>query len=151
MSSDCTDIQVDDQLSRCTVIVVDDEQNILQSLQRVFRKEPFQFAYAKSGAEGLELIARTEHVAVIVSDQRMPLMKGSEFLARSRDIAPDAVRILLSGYSEIDTTMSAMNEGGVSRFIAKPWDEGLLLQAVREGVHMYQDVLQARAALPPGI
>ena len=151
MTNDCTDIETDEQLSRCTVIVVDDEQNILQSLQRVFRKEPFQVIYAKSGADGLELIARTEHVAVIVSDQRMPLMKGSEFLARSRDIVPNAVRILLSGYSEIDTTMTAMNEGGVSRFIAKPWDEDLLLQAVREGVSMYRDTLQASEAPSPGI
>ena len=78
--------------------MVDDEPNILQTLKRRLRREPFQIVSAGSGAEGLKLIAGTPDVAVIISEQRMPEMNGSEFLARSRELAPDTIRILLTGY-----------------------------------------------------
>ena len=130
-------VESDSALQQYTVIVVDDEQNVLKSLQRLFRREEYRFICAGSGAEGLKLMTETAHVAVIISDQRMPEMNGSEFLARSREYAPDAVRMLLTGYSDMETTVAAMNEGGATRYISKPWEDSVLLQTVREGVRQY--------------
>ena len=124
-------------LSRYTVIMVDDEPNILQTLKRCFSREKFRVICANSGAEGLKLVADTANVAVIVSDQRMPGMNGSEFLTRSREFAPDAIRMLLTGYSDIETTVAAMNEGGATHYIGKPWEETMLLQTVGGCVMQY--------------
>jgi diguanylate cyclase (GGDEF)-like protein len=137
MSNPDVVVESDSALQQYTVIVVDDEQNVLKSLQRLFRREEYRFICAGSGAEGLKLITETAHVAVIISDQRMPEMNGSEFLARSREYAPDAVRMLLTGYSDMETTVAAMNEGGATRYISKPWEDSVLLQTVREGVRQY--------------
>ena len=133
-------------LSQYTVVLVDDEKSILQSLKRCFSREPFQIVCAGSGAEGLKLIAQTPHVAVIISDQRMPEMNGSELLTRSREFAPDAIRILLTGYSDMDTTVTAMNEGGATHYIAKqkPWDDAELLQTVKKSVLDYHQIINER-------
>ncbi|MEI6827484.1 MAG: response regulator, partial [Desulfuromonadales bacterium] len=120
-----------DVMSQYTVVMVDDEQNILQSLKRCFRREQYKIVCAGSGAEGLKLIAATADIAVIISDQRMPEMNGSEFLTRSRELAPDAIRMLLTGYSDMETTVAAMNEGGATHYIGKPWEDSALLQTVR--------------------
>lgn len=125
---------IETALTRYTVIVVDDELNVLQSLRRIFRREPYQLICAGSGAEGLKLLKELANVAVIISDQRMPEMSGSEFLAQSRQIAPDAIRILLTGYSARESTISAMSEGGVSHYISKPWEDKILIQTVRDAV-----------------
>lgn len=124
-------------LSLYSIIIVDDEPNILNSLQRIFRSEPYKSLFASSGAEGLKLVKETPLVAVIISDQRMPEMNGSEFLARSREYAPDAIRMLLTGYSEMATTIAALNEGGATHYIAKPWDGPALLQTVREAIRLF--------------
>ena len=133
-------------ISHYAVIVVDDEQNILQSLKRCFRREPFRLLCAGSGDEGLKLIAETPHVAVIISDQRMPGMNGSEFLTRSRELAPDAIRILLTGYSDNESTVAAMNEGGATHYIVKqkPWDDAELLHKVQKCVWEYHRVVSDR-------
>ncbi len=131
-------------MSQYTVVMVDDEQNILYALKRCFSREKFRVICAGSGVEGLRLVAETAGVAVIVSDQRMPEMNGSEFLTRSRELAPDAIRMLLTGYSDIQTTIAAMNEGGVSHYISKPWEEFGLLQTVRDGVRQYHLIMESR-------
>jgi response regulator RpfG family c-di-GMP phosphodiesterase len=120
------------------VLFVDDEENILRSLRRLFMDDEFESVAAMSGAEGLELIGNGEGYALIVSDQRMPGLKGSEFLAQVREKAPDAQRILLTGYADIDATIDAINRGGACRYISKPWNEEELRQAVREAVGRYQ-------------
>jgi len=131
-------------LSRYSIIFVDDEPNILQSLRRVFHYEPYRFLASSSGDEALGLIAQTPSVAVIVSDQRMPGMNGSEFLTRCRDIAPDAVKMLLTGYSDMESTIAAINSGGATHFIVKPWDDSQLLQTVREAVMRFHLILENR-------
>jgi len=130
-------------ISVYTVIAVDDEPNILQSLKRCFRHEPFRLLCAGSGAEGLKLIAETPHVAVILSDQRMPEMNGSEFLVRSRELAPDAIRVLLTGYNDMESTITAMNEGGATHYSVKqkPWEDAELLETVKECVWNYHQVM----------
>jgi two-component system, cell cycle response regulator len=129
-----------------TVVLIDDEQNILQSLKRCFRREPFLIACAGSGAEGLKLIAETPRVAVIISDQQMPEMNGDELLARSRKLAPDAIRVLLTGYSDNESTVAAMNQGGATHYIVKqkPWDDAELLRTVRECVRDYHQIMKDR-------
>ena len=131
-------------ISHYSILVVDDEQNILEALRRCFRREPFRVLCAGSGAEGLKLIAETTHIAVIISDQRMPEMNGSEFLTRSRELAPDAIRMLLTGYSDMETTVAAMNEGGATHYIGKPWEDSALLQTVRDGVLHYHLTIENR-------
>jgi len=139
-------IDVGNAISHYTVIVVDDEQNILQSFKRCFRREAFQIVCAGSGAEGLKLIAETPHVAVIISDQQMPGMNGTEFLARSRELAPDAIRVLLTGYSDNESTVAAMNKGGATHYIVKqkPWEDAELLQTVQECVWDFHQIMKDR-------
>lgn len=93
------------------VVLVDDEENILRSLQRLLRDEPFELHTAASGEQGLDLLGQIPEVAVIVSDQRMPGMNGAEFLSHSQEVAPHALRILLTGYSDINATIDAINKG----------------------------------------
>lgn len=146
MSTQNEAIDVGNAVSHYAVIVVDDEPNILQSLQRCFHREPFRILCAGSGADGLKLLAETPLVAVILSDQQMPGMKGTEFLARSREIAPDAIRVLLTGYSDNESTVAAINEGGATHYIVKqkPWEDAELLQTVQECVWEYHQLMKDR-------
>lgn len=127
------------------VLFVDDEVGVLQSLQRLFRREPYMVFFASSGKEALELLSRLEGMAVIVSDQRMPEMGGTEFLKRSRELAPDAIRMLLTGFSDFQATVDAMNDGGTTRFISKPWDGKEVVQLVREALQEYERKITAKA------
>ena len=119
-----------------TILFVDDEQSILSALRRVVRRESFKVLTAESGAEALVLL-RQHDVSVIVSDQRMPGMIGAEFLARSKEVAPHAVRLMLTGYSDVETATRAINEGEILRFITKPWDDEDLRTALREAASRY--------------
>ncbi|GAB4301976.1 MAG: response regulator [Desulfuromonadia bacterium] len=123
--------------SAVAVLFVDDEENILHAIERLFFDEEFQILTASSGAEGLSILAGRQDVAVIVSDQRMPQMSGADFLEKSREIAPDAVRMVLTGYADITAAMDAVNKGGAARYLTKPWDDRTLLQTVRDGVDYF--------------
>ena len=105
-----------------TLLFVDDEQSILNSMRRLFRNDNYKILLATSGAEGLEVLKENE-VSVIISDQRMPGMTGSQFLAQSKFEAPHAIRILLTGYSDIEDAVQSINEGQIFRYLNKPWDE----------------------------
>lgn len=112
------------------VLCVDDEPNILRSLQWLLQKE-FEVMTAPSGPDGLELV-RKHDFDVVVSDQRMPGMIGSEFLREVRKVSPRSMRILLTGYSDLQAILSSVNESEVFRFINKPWNISELPKAVRE-------------------
>ena len=135
---------VTDNTKRYSVLLVDDEANILQSLQRLLRREPYLICTAQSGHEALETLERQEQVAVIISDQRMPTMTGTEFLRRSQLLAPDATRILMTGYSDLDDTIAAINQGGASRYLHKPWHEAELQDW---NANLKERVLQQTAAV----
>jgi response regulator RpfG family c-di-GMP phosphodiesterase len=126
-----------DDLQRITVLLVDDEENILRALQRLLMDEEFEIELATSGEAALEKLRSLENVGLIVSDQRMPGMNGAEFLGRSQEIAPHAVRILLTGYSDISATIAAINQGGASRYLSKPWNDDELVQVIRDAVRQY--------------
>ena len=105
-----------------TLLLVDDEQNVISSLRRLLRRDGFQIITANSGAEGLQRLAANK-VDVILSDQRMPGMTGVEFLRRAKELYPETVRMSLSGYTEIQSITDAVNEGSVYKFLTKPWDD----------------------------
>ncbi len=113
------------------LLLVDDEKNILTSLNRILCREGYRILMATSGEEGLELMAK-HTVGVVVSDQRMTGMSGVEFLRRVKLMYPNAVRMILSGYTEIDTLTDAINKGEIYQFIHKPWDNNALLATIRE-------------------
>jgi diguanylate cyclase (GGDEF)-like protein/PAS domain S-box-containing protein len=116
---------------RRTLLLVDDESNILASLKRLLRRDNYEILTANGGPEGLELLAQHE-VDVIVSDQRMPGMTGVEFLRIAKDKYPDTVRIVLSGYTELQSVTDAVNEGAIYKFLTKPWDDAKLRGHVEE-------------------
>lgn len=120
--------------SRERVLVVDDEPHVLSALRRALHKQGFEVLTAPDVPHALAVLA-IEPIDAIVSDMRMPGQTGAELLAKARQLAPDAVRILLTGYADMQATLEAVNEGEVFRFLTKPWEDALLVQAIREGLH----------------
>ncbi|OHC72748.1 MAG: hypothetical protein A3H93_16790 [Rhodocyclales bacterium RIFCSPLOWO2_02_FULL_63_24] len=114
-----------------TLLLVDDEASILHALVRLFHSEGYNLLTANSGEEALRLLANNE-VQVVLSDQRMPQMTGVELLAKVKDLYPDSVRMVLSGYAEITAVTDAVNKGNIYKFLFKPWDNDLLRANVRE-------------------
>ena len=131
-----------------SLLLVDDEESILKSLRRLFRNESFDISTATNGAEGLILIREAQKpFSLIISDQRMPVMTGVQFLAEARKALPDAMRILLTGYSDMDAVIDAVNNGGIHRYLTKPWkDEDLLLQ-IRQILEQYELISENRRLL----
>ncbi|MDO3377417.1 HD domain-containing phosphohydrolase [Geoalkalibacter halelectricus] len=120
------------------ILFVDDEPNILTALRRLLMDEDFGVLTAASGYEGLEVLKTSTEVGVIVSDQRMPGMTGVEFLEQARGVAPQALRILLTGYADMEATIAAINRGGAYRYLTKPWDDQALLMTLREAATQYR-------------
>ena len=120
-----------------TLLIVDDDANILSSLGRVFRRDGYRLLSASGGREGLELLEKNE-VGVILSDQRMPDMAGVRFLSQVRERWPDSVRIVLSGYTELSSVTDAINQGAIYKFLTKPWDDDDLRETVRKAFHLYR-------------
>lgn len=122
-----------------TLLLVDDEQNIVSSLTRLFRRDGYRVLSANSGSEGLAILAENK-VGVILSDQRMPEMSGSEFLSQVKELHPDTVRIMLSGYTDLASVTDAINRGAIYKFLTKPWEDELLRSNVREAFEYYEMV-----------
>jgi response regulator RpfG family c-di-GMP phosphodiesterase len=122
---------------RNKVLLVDDDPNILAAYTRALRKR-FSFDTAASGEEALALLRGPEPYAVILSDMRMPGMDGMQLLAEARGLAPDSVRIMLTGNADMDTAIQAMNRGNCFRFLTKPCDSETLAQALEAGIEQYQ-------------
>lgn len=119
------------ETSTLSVLCVDDERNILASLRRLLRPLGYAVHVAEGGAEGLRLLETTP-VDLVISDMRMPEMDGAEFLASVRARWPAPLRVLLTGYADLSSTIAAINGGEIHRFIAKPWDDEALLALVRD-------------------
>jgi response regulator RpfG family c-di-GMP phosphodiesterase len=122
-----------EDLSRFTLLFVDDEPSILSSLRRLFRPYGCRILVAESGAAGLEVVG-AERVDLILSDMRMPEMDGAQFLEKARAVNPDAIRILLTGYSDITSTVNAINRGEIYRYVSKPWDDNDIVLIVRKAL-----------------
>ncbi|HEX8614563.1 MAG TPA: EAL domain-containing protein [Telluria sp.] len=121
---------------RQTLLIVDDDINVLSALHRLFKRDNYRILTAVSPAEGFELLA-LHSVQVIVCDQRMPVMSGTEFLSKVKELYPDTIRIILSGYTGLEAVLDSINRGAIYRFYTKPWDETQLRDNVRLAFHHY--------------
>ncbi|HEY2396995.1 MAG TPA: EAL domain-containing protein [Rudaea sp.] len=120
-----------------TLLIVDDEKGIRGALVRVLRRDGYRILIAASAHEALDLLA-LNHVQVIISDQRMPAVSGTEFLGVVRQLYPDTVRIILSGYTDLKAVTDSVNRGAVFKFLTKPWDDNLLREQVRDAFRRYR-------------
>ncbi|RMD76050.1 MAG: response regulator [Lentisphaerae bacterium] len=123
-------------LNSYTVLFVDDEPSILHALRRLLRREPYKKIFVESGEEALNIL-REQRVQLIITDQRMPEMSGTEFLEKTSEIPGDPIRIIISGYADITSIVKAINEGGIYRFIPKPWDDEELKGTIRHALEHY--------------
>jgi diguanylate cyclase (GGDEF)-like protein/PAS domain S-box-containing protein len=121
---------------RQTLLLVDDDVNVLSALHRLFRHDGYRILTALSPAEGFELLA-LHQVHVIVCDQRMPIMSGTEFLSKVKEMYPDTIRIILSGYTGLEAVLDSINRGAIYRFYTKPWDDTQLRDNIRLAFHHY--------------
>lgn len=117
------------------LLFVDDEEGITNALRRLLRQQPWTCHFRNSGSEALALM-QDQPMDLIVSDMRMPGMDGATFLAAARERQPEAVRFLMTGQADMEDTIKALNEGGISRFIAKPWSDVELVRAIEEGLRI---------------
>lgn len=125
--------RLDESVRSSTILLVDDEANILSSLKRLFRSEGYRTLTADSGQAGLQIL-QAEPVDLVVSDMRMPEMDGAQFLEQVRSKWPDTMRLLLTGYADVGSIMKAVNRGEIYRYIAKPWDDNDILLIVRQAL-----------------
>jgi DNA-binding NtrC family response regulator len=119
------------------ILLVDDEQNILSALCRTLMDEPYELVTAISAEEGLNILGR-EKIHVVISDERMPGMDGAAFLNIVRHRYPETVRMMLTGHASVEATMRAVNNGEIYRFFTKPWDDTMLLLAIRSAVEKFE-------------
>lgn len=118
---------------RPVLLAVDDEPSVLSALRRLFRPQGWNTLQATSGAAALEMLD-VQHVDVVISDMRMPEMDGAQLLEEVRKRHPDTMRVLLTGYADIQSTVAAINRGEVHRYISKPWDDQDLVMVVRDAL-----------------
>jgi diguanylate cyclase (GGDEF)-like protein/PAS domain S-box-containing protein len=135
------DISHDKQVQ--TLLLVDDEANILNALTRALRRDGYRILTATCAEEALDLLAR-EEVHVIVSDQRMPGMSGTELLSKVKGMHPETVRIVLSGYTDLGAVTKAINQGAIYKFLTKPWNDEELRLQIQDAFRTHKSRIAAR-------
>jgi signal transduction histidine kinase len=128
------------------LLIVDDEPEVLASLRSLFRRD-YKVLTAERGEQALDILRSGVEVQVVVTDQRMPGMTGVELLSRVREEFPDVVRLMMTGYSDVNSVVNAVNEGSVYRYIGKPWDPDELAAVVRQAFERYRLVGERRILL----
>lgn len=135
---------------KATLLVVDDEKDNVDALERLFRKK-YNVLKATSGQEALQILKSTqEEIGVILTDQRMPQLSGADFLAQTISSHPDTIRLLLTGYTDIESVISAINTGQIYRYLTKPWDPAdltLTIDQAFERYHIGQELKKKNAEL----
>jgi len=131
--------EIQEEEERLALLLVDDQASILSALSHLFLRENYRVLLASSAEEALALLA-LHPVGVILTDQIMPGMTGTELLARARKLHPKAIRMVLSGYTGLDSLTDAINRGEIYKFLTKPWEEHDLLDAVRDGFRRYAEL-----------
>jgi len=119
------------------ILCVDDERNVLRALERIFLDDDYEIVLAGSAEEGLQAMEESGPFQVVISDYRMPVMNGVEFLRAVYDRWPETVRIVLSGYADAGAIVSAINEGHIYRFIPKPWNDEELRVTIQNCLDRY--------------
>lgn len=128
----------ENESQRPTLLIIDDEPNVTRALQRELRGEEYRVITVNNPLDAFEVMAR-EQIQVVLSDQRMPQMNGTELLRRLREIYPDTVRLVLSGYTDLKTITDAINDGHIYKFLTKPWDDAELCTILREAFRHYEE------------
>ncbi len=130
--------------ARYTLLLVDDEVNVLSALKRVFKEESYHVLTAENGAEALDILDK-ETVHLIIADHRMPGMSGADLLRTVRANHAETIRIMLTGYADVESIMGAVNEGAVFKFMTKPWQDDDLRITVARAFEQYQLQKEVRA------
>jgi response regulator RpfG family c-di-GMP phosphodiesterase len=125
--------------AKYTLLIVDDEPDVCDSVHDLLRRE-FRVLKAHSGQEGYRLM-QEEEVHIIMTDQRMPQVSGVELLTRVKAKNPQAVRMLFTGYADLESIIAAINQGHVYQFLKKPWQPEELLEAVRQAAVEYERLI----------
>ncbi|XOZ32885.1 ATPase, T2SS/T4P/T4SS family [Halomonadaceae bacterium KBTZ08] len=129
--------QASEQVDCYRLLFVDDEPNVLSSLRRTFHRERYEIHCAASAEEALALV-RSQHFHLMITDFKMPGMNGADLLRQVRELSPDTMRIMLTGYADTQAVMTAINEGAVYRFILKPWNDDDLRVTVALALEQYE-------------
>ena len=128
-----------------TILCVDDEPNILHSIKRLLRREGYRLLTAQNAKEGLEILQENE-IHLVISDQRMPEMSGTEFFAQVKIRYPDVIRVILSGYTDVDSITESINKGHIYKFLLKPWNDQNLKMEIKQALEQY-DLIQTNKKL----
>ena len=131
-----------------TLLLVDDEENILNALTRMLRRDGYRILTATNADDALDILGRND-VQVVLSDQRMPGISGTELLSRVKDMYPNTVRIVLSGYTDLAAVTAAINQGAIYKFLTKPWDDEDLRLQIRDAFRIARRGDKARRANVP--
>ncbi len=118
------------------ILMVDDEPHVISSLKRALIDDSYDIHTALSGAEGLDILKK-HPIKVVISDERMPEMNGAEFLSRVKIKYPDTIRMLLTGHTDLDAAIRAVNDGEIYRFFTKPWDDHELKLTILSALERY--------------
>lgn len=124
-------------MSEHTLLIVDDEPNVLKSLKRLLMDEDIKILTAESGEEGLKAFDANK-IQLVISDYRMPGMNGVEFLRKVKELYPETIRLILSGYADAVAIVEAINEGQVYKFITKPWNDQELLTTIIRTIEQFE-------------
>jgi DNA-binding NtrC family response regulator len=125
------------QRQQQTLLLLDDESSIRSSLKRLFRVDGYHILSAETAEQAFDMLAMNE-VQVVISDQRMPGMNGTEFLSRVKTMYPGTIRIMLSGYADLESVLNAINRGEIYRFYTKPWDDETLRENIQEAFEYHR-------------
>lgn len=128
-------------MERYGLLIVDDESSVLNAIKRLFVDDPYDIYTAGNGEEGLNIL-KAHKVHVVISDEKMPVMPGSEFLSIVKKEFPDIVRIMLTGQAGLEAAIKAINEGSIYKFLTKPWDDKELKSAVNSAIVKYNLKMQ---------
>ena len=128
---------------RPKIIFIDDEESILSAFRRLLRREPYDVLVTSSPEQVFDWVKQNT-ISVVISDQRMPVMEGVAVLSRVRELSPDTVRVMLTGYADMQAAVDAINNGNVYRFLAKPWNEIELKGAIKQAEEQFSLILENR-------
>jgi adenylate cyclase len=136
-------------MENSNIIIVDDTKEVLSAFQRNLRKEPYHLFYASNGEAALEVLSENS-CKVIISDVKMPRMDGFDLLARVRELYPDIIRVILSGHSDAKLILKLVNEGGIDRYLTKPWDIEGMKSTINQCIEIFdlrKEVIELRKRL----
>lgn len=130
-------------MDRYTILVVDDEEYVINSLKRLLHRDGYRILTALNGNEGYKILHEND-VQLVISDQRMPDGSGTEFLAKVKNDFPDVIRTIISGYTDIDTITESVNKGHIFKYFNKPWDDNKLRLDIKQCIDQYELIRKNR-------